>query len=326
MRKRWASAISIALLLTIIGGLTAGCEWLPSVSTPSVLTPPPSEYPADIIGRVTITRTVLVSDANGVKRETQPDFDFQVWWIVEASITNKEYANPIASTYDESISVPKSVASNSVWVLIYDDKLLAGTAFESSQPVIPKGQSGNLWLSFRTRTDLNPSNVQICYRGQEPFSYGKLIAGDTVAVYDWDSQKVAQTQTPPTQAITVTPTPTEKIVNNWLFQRNSYKWNGGELTVNMKIVNYGQRRNLETIPQSLNSLQFVAVDSTNKWVTARGNPSCYKEYYPEESWTGNLTFDLSEYSGSTTLYLGSFYGGIYLERLVTPLFDVGSPK
>jgi len=52
-------------------------------------------------------------------------------------------------------------------------------------------QSGNTFLWFKGR-NINPSDAQICYRGQDPFSYGELIAGDTVAVYDWDLKKVTE--------------------------------------------------------------------------------------------------------------------------------------
>jgi hypothetical protein len=170
--------------MIIIGVLITGC------GEPS-LVPPDSEYPADIIGRVTIADTVLASNIKGNKTETTTISKDRVWWIVEVSVRNKEYTLPISALPNSSTKV----SSNIVWVIIYNGKTWSGTIFKPTTEEIPLGKSGKLWLSFESKIDFNPTELQICYQGQEPFSYGKLVAGDTVAVYDWDSKKVTQTRT-----------------------------------------------------------------------------------------------------------------------------------
>jgi hypothetical protein len=73
MKRIYFYAIPLALLLVMIGGLTTGCEGLFSG-----LTPPASEYPADIIGRVTIADK-LIADGE----EVRPYGINTLYWIVE---------------------------------------------------------------------------------------------------------------------------------------------------------------------------------------------------------------------------------------------------
>ncbi|MBM4432582.1 MAG: hypothetical protein FJ025_01100 [Chloroflexi bacterium] len=192
MKKRWAFAIPIVLLLAIIGGLTAGCEWLSSLSTTSTPSTPASEYPADIIGRVTIAKKVM-SGGN----EVRPYGNHPVWWIVEVSVKNKEYQHPVTSVRDKSIPLPEGVAHHEIWSIIFNGKIWATPILDSPPTTVSQGQSGNMIFVFEMGGDEAMSDTQICYRGQEPFSYGKLITGDTVAVYDWDLQKVAQVSEAP---------------------------------------------------------------------------------------------------------------------------------
>ena len=180
--------LHFALLLVVISGLITGCAGLSSVPTP-----PDSPYPADIIGRVTIAKKIV---ADG--REHVPLRNDCAYWIVEVSVKNKEYQNPVTFVWNQYMSLPQGVGSTTIWSIIYNDKLLSGTAFKSLPVTVPKGQSGNIILSFEV-IDINPSDAQICYKGQEPFSYGTLITGDTVAVYDWDLKKVTQAEVPPTK-------------------------------------------------------------------------------------------------------------------------------
>lgn len=77
MKKSWAHAIQIALLLVMISGLAIGCGGTSSA-------PPASEYPADIIGHVTIADNIIVG-----QKEIPPLKD-RVYWIIEASVRNKE--------------------------------------------------------------------------------------------------------------------------------------------------------------------------------------------------------------------------------------------
>ena len=81
MKKSLACVIPITLLLIMISGLIMGCEELSSVPAP-----PDSTYPADIIGRVTVAKKVMVEG-----KEDKPIGNNTVYWIVDVSLKNKEY-------------------------------------------------------------------------------------------------------------------------------------------------------------------------------------------------------------------------------------------
>jgi hypothetical protein len=182
MKKRLAGAIQVALLLVMISGLTVGCAGLSSAtnSPTSALTPPSSQYPVDIIGRVTIANNVIAG-----KNEYKGEF-----WLVQTSIRNKAYQTPVTSTADWIIGIeskPDSMVGSSIG------------NFTQSPVIIPQGQSGEMILCFGVVSGLNPSDYQICLQGytakegQIPDSYGKLVNTGTVAeIYDWDSQRVIQ--------------------------------------------------------------------------------------------------------------------------------------
>jgi len=251
MKKRWAYAIQIALLLSMISGLIIGCEGLSSA-------PPASEYPADIIGRVTIAEKVMV--------EGEQDKSFGgniVYWIVEVSVKNKNYERPINSKYDPSIPLPKDVSVGQVWSIIVNGKVWATPIFDSPPITVPQGQSGNMIFSFAFQTDddTKVSDTQISYRGQEPFYYGELINGDTVAVYDWDLKKVTQAQVSQENVATVKSIrgvtdllvelhPTNHTVANKVYvvdlyekgnfrARTKVSWNQPEINVSsMKLVSF----------------------------------------------------------------------------------------
>ena len=57
---------------------------------------------------------------------------------------------------------------------------------------IALGQTGQFVLYFEVPRSLQINDAQICYRGQEPYSFGKLTGGQKVAAYDWDTEKVMQ--------------------------------------------------------------------------------------------------------------------------------------
>ncbi len=244
-------AIPIALLLVMISGLITGCAGLSS-------TPPASEYPADIIGRVTIAEKVMV--------EGEQDKSLGgniVYWIVEVSVKNKNYQEPITSKYDPSIPLPKDVRVGQVWSIIVNGKIWATPIFDSPPITVPQGQSGNMIFSFAFTTgdDTKVNDTQISYRGQEPFSYGELITGDTVAVYDWDLKKVTQAQVSQENVATVKNIrgvtdllvelhPTNHTVANKVYvvdlyekenfrARTQVSWNQPEINVSsMKLVSF----------------------------------------------------------------------------------------
>ena len=191
-------AIQVVLSLVTIMGLATGCELLSPTSTPSSTpAPPASEYPADISGRVTIADTVV---ADLPKSHKKVEHGYGPWWIVDVVVKNKNYEKPITSIWDTSISMPVG-EEHFIWSIVIDDKVWgglkswsgfpAGDTFPQPPMIVPKGESGKTTFLFRG-PDVSPNDAQICYRGQEPYSYGRLTGGDRVAVYDWDLKKAVQ--------------------------------------------------------------------------------------------------------------------------------------
>jgi len=123
-------------------------------------------------------------------------------------------------------------------------------------------------------------------------------------------------------------------VENWKFSLNGGGWKGGTLTVQLTITNLGSRRCFgELGPCLWSGPELAAIDSTGKlvepWVPepdfSKGQllslPAYTREFYPNESWTGTLKFELSPYSGETGLYMTENYA---IRKYF--LFDVGEPK
>jgi hypothetical protein len=181
MKRRWSYAIPIALLLVSIGELAIGCAGLSSTSPLSSL------YPADIIGRVTIPKYILIDNMQ------LPPGDNAEWWIVKVSIKNKGYQNPITS---EGWKISTSPAGG--------DYSPLGGAYTPPPVTISKGQSGEIIFCFKIVAGLNPTNYQISYLGQQPYSYGLLVNVDigTVA-YDWYFKKIVNTTVVDTFLVTV---------------------------------------------------------------------------------------------------------------------------
>ena len=209
MRRRWIYAIQITLSLVMVIGLATSCAVPSSTSPPSSTpTPPASEYPADISGRVTIADKVVVELPNsGKKFEPTPLGKERGWWIVDVSVKNKDYEKPITSIWDTTLSMPIGT-EYLMWSITMDGKVWGGLewvdAFIPAPMSVDKGQDGKTTFLFEVPNKyISLSDLQICYRGQEPYSYGKLSGGDRVAVYDWDLKKAVEETEEPT-----TPTPT----------------------------------------------------------------------------------------------------------------------
>lgn len=188
MRKRWVYAIQLILSLVIITALAVGCAGSPSTSTPSsVTTPPASEYPADISGRVTIAETVKAKYQSGPSAGETMDMtplEGQIYWIVDISVKNKSYEKAVT-------------AGSSHWKIVADDEVYdAQSPFMSIQSAYPMtvsvGETGETTIRFPVPDTLKVSSAKLCYQGQEPYSYGKLTGGDKVAAYDWDSKTVIE--------------------------------------------------------------------------------------------------------------------------------------
>jgi len=181
--------ILITVSLTMACGLAVGCEPSPSISiTESKTTLPVSEYPADISGYVTIAEKVEVELPKSNKKI---EYAGGPWWVVGVSVKNNNYGNPITSIWDLSISMPVG-QEHWIWSIVIDRKVWSGIKYDEITGIftplpmrVLKGQSGKITFLFNA-PNVSPSDAEICYRGQEPYSYGKLTFGDKVAAYDWD--------------------------------------------------------------------------------------------------------------------------------------------
>ena len=165
------------------------------------------------------------------------------------------------------------------------------------------------------------------FAGIEPFAGLKNKVMDSlpglIARYD--------VEIPPSQ---------EEVADNWAIRLNGGGWNGGTVTVKLTITNLGARRAFGYASLLEPGPQLVAIDSTGKlvepWVpeyswedvaraiqkgeSLQTEPLYTKEFYPNESWTGSLKFEMSPYSGRTGLYMTRYY---HVRKYF--LFDLGEP-
>ena len=196
MKKSYSYVIPIALFFVIISGLISGCEWL----SPA-LTPPDSPYPADIIGQVVLTEYIqnwFMDEPSTLKPK-----EGNVFWVVNISVKNKTYPQPAIKTIAGHEQVEKVMWGYWNWAIEADDKIFnPPEAFKVlTTPIltIAEGQTAKLVNCFEVPIDLKIENAQIVYQGQEPYSFGKLTGGNTVAGYDWELKKVTQAQASPTK-------------------------------------------------------------------------------------------------------------------------------
>jgi len=321
------TVISILVVITLLGAIVsafAGVEpfsdakaevvgWFQKVGsqTPTPRSSPASEYPADISGRVTIAEKVKCLTAIAVP----PSRDSDVFWIVDITVKNNAYSDSVVASFQDCYKG---------WVIIANDETFRPVACGSyTEPMsLALGETGQFMIYFSMPETLHISDAQICYQGREPYSYGKLTGGDRVVAYDWDSKKVI---TEPKAVV---------VADNWEIQLDGKSWKGSTVTVKLTITNLGPRRNFGMMASFLYpGPELVAIDSTEKavepWVPTPSIdemregilfyvPPYTREFYPNESWSGSLKFEMSPYSGETKLYI-RFYQRPYF------LFDLGSP-
>ena len=150
-----------------------------------------------------------------------------------------------------------------MWSITMDGKVWGGLewvdAFIPAPMSVDKGQDGKTTFLFEVPNKyISLSDLQICYRGQEPYSYGKLSGGDRVAVYDWDLKKAVEETEEPT-----TPTPTVIQVT---IQELNRAYMGNVLAADAKykdkilritgVVAVIQRNNDGTLGMTLTSTRF----------------------------------------------------------------------
>lgn len=182
MKKSWFYASQLVLFLAITTALAVGCENSPSTSTPGAVTapsskatstPPPSEYPADISGRVTIAEHVQIKKRDTGETIMTTPKEGEIFWIVDISVSNKSYKNAIEANLLN-------------WMLVVNDK---GYSLQDIDRItVPVGEIGHTIMRLSVPRALNINDAKLCYRGEQPYSYGKLTGGEKVAVYDWDSK------------------------------------------------------------------------------------------------------------------------------------------
>jgi len=120
-------------------------------------------------------------------------------------------------------------------------------------------------------------------------------------------------------------------VDDWAISLDGGGWKDSTLIVELTITNLGPRRNFGYAGLDVGP-ELVVIDSTGKliepWVPEpdieKGEllvfPPYTREFYPNESWTGSLKFEMSPYSGETKLYMTRYY---HMSQYF--LFDLGCP-
>lgn len=176
--------IRVPLSLVFVMMIVVGCGQSPENS----------KYPANLSGRVTISEKIKTANV----AVPMPAGQGWVFWIVQISVKNVTYSNPITSNsggrhwYNDWRIVANNAGSNVPWQL---DVL---SDFSPASFNIASGQSGQLTTVFVVPVEVSVENAQICYVGQDPSSYGKLTEINKVVAYDWTSKS----------AIAATPAPT----------------------------------------------------------------------------------------------------------------------
>jgi ribosomal protein L37AE/L43A len=178
--------------------------------------PPVSTYPADISGRVTIADKVKCSTAIAVP----PNKDSDIFWIVDVLVRNNTYDNAVVASLETGYKG---------WEIVANDKVYRPTCCGSPRehpPVsIDLGKTGDFMLYFDVPQDLDISDAQIRYQGQEPYSYGKLTGSDKVVAYDWDSKTVIEETIEPGDLYIV---PDEEFNTSTKQLRTVAQWSGTE--------------------------------------------------------------------------------------------------
>jgi hypothetical protein len=319
VRKKWIYSSKIAISLIAVVGLSISCAIQSPITTPTSTpeaTPTPSGYPADISGQVIVVEKVKCLTAIAVP----PNKESNIFWIVDIAVKNNAYTDPVEANLGMGYKG---------WVIITNDKtytpVMCGSDKMNPPIDLTIGQTGKFMFYFSMPQTLQINNAQICYKDQEPYSYGSLSFVDKVTAYDWGSKTAI------TEDITPTIESKVKVIEDWKIQLDGSSWIGSTVTVRLTITNLGPRRNFGYAGFDVGP-EICAIDSTNKiiepWVREpdyrKGEmlifPGYTKEFYPNESWSGTLKFEMSPYSGKTKLYMTQYY---HQDKYF--LFDLGEP-
>lgn len=332
MRKRWVYAIQVALSLVIITALAIGCEGSLPTSTPgsvtappskSTPTPPASEYPADISGRVTIAEKVRCNSFKPISPNypVPPNRDPDVFWIVDISVKNNTYSDPVKADF---------LMGYKGWVISANDKeyipRVGGSPGDNPPIDLTIGQTGKFMFYRTMPKTLQISDAQICYKGQEPYSYGKLTGGDKVAAYDWDL-KTAIEETKESSPLW------EGILNTT--SRGNWKFTLIECTIRQTTIDIKCLITLVSNKPYNYSVQdigeLVCVDQYGiMFANNELEQTIHRHlFYPDDSVSVNARFVVNQKSGvvSLWLYKNRMPGvGIYSKDGKAKLVDLGEVK
>jgi hypothetical protein len=187
MKTRFFYLIVFTLFFAVIIGFIPGCDLLSSE-----LTPPDSQYPADIIGKV--IKTDFIKHWIEEESSTLKPKDGNVFWVIEISVKNKTYPQPAIKTISGHEQVEKVTWGYWHWAIEVDDKIFnPPEAFKIlTTPIltIPEGQTAKLVNCFEVPKNISIDKAKLVYIGQQPYSYGELSGGDTEFGYDFLANKV----------------------------------------------------------------------------------------------------------------------------------------
>jgi hypothetical protein len=240
--KKLASWFVPVCLMLVSTAMMTGCAVSSSAtSTPSrPLTPPSSEYMADIVGRVTVISSSIVKAGKTLPTPV-PGSQF---WVVQLFVRNKGYQTPIrfgptgvpwsiqttsgllGAPVEEIGSVPEWIGGSSVTILQGQEGQV--TLLFIVSPAARQSSSGGVFFDVTP----TPSNCKLRYIGTitqgsgnlQVDSFGSLVStGTVVGVYDWDSQRIVQAAAPasPSPTRSVSPIPFGTYVATTAFGTSS---------------------------------------------------------------------------------------------------------
>ena len=196
------------LVMAFIGMMTlAGCSSLSDstgiISSPSIsVNPPSTSYPVDIEGTVIVTRSVIINgQLNSVGLQSQ-----YLWWIVRLSIRNKEQISIADNEYTWQMLSKNDTSLPNSLIKVWDC---------TTSDILP-GQTGTWVLEYYAPINSDPNDYQIEFISTNPFSIGNLTFNELpVNYYDWDTQKVLASYTPPTTKTQSVPTIAKNSIVTW---------------------------------------------------------------------------------------------------------------
>lgn len=137
--------------------------------------------PAIIHGQVIIADKLQALTAIPVP--PNPNNNDEVFWIVKGTFKNLSYNNPIIVQWDKCYDG---------WVIISGEQVYkpncVGSITSDKSFSVEQGQTGEFTFNVIVPRSLTIDKAEICYQGQEPFSYGTLSGGSIVLAYDWESK------------------------------------------------------------------------------------------------------------------------------------------